>query len=281
MPLSPFKEALDKLRRRLPVGADLGSSQWADVPVALRERAFFSARVTNLKIAQDLKTMAESILNPIQVQRPDRVTDGNPQGFVTTGENLASARTKLKEMLQRLGYNPGDKAGTIQDLSSDGRLNLVLKQNVESAQGFGNFLQGTADGALDVFPAQELFRAEERKDERPWPTRWMQAGGQIFGGRMIALKADPIWEAISAFGVPWPPFDFNSGMWVRDIGRDEAIELGLLTAEDPAPVPEQKFNDRLQARVEDIDPDLLASLQQSFGAQFRIADGIASWTEAA
>jgi hypothetical protein len=43
----------------------------------------------------------------------------------------------------------------------------------------------------------------------------MQAGGQIFGGRMIALKSDPIWTAISAFGTPYPPFDYNSGMWVH------------------------------------------------------------------
>ena len=42
--MNPFAEALAKLSSRTPQAADLSSSQWADVPLALRERAFFSAR---------------------------------------------------------------------------------------------------------------------------------------------------------------------------------------------------------------------------------------------
>ena len=43
--ISPFKEALAKHRSRVPVGADLSSSQWGDVPLALRDRAFFGVLV--------------------------------------------------------------------------------------------------------------------------------------------------------------------------------------------------------------------------------------------
>ena len=164
--MNPFAEALSQLSRRTPQAADLSSSQWADVPLALRERAFFSARVTNAQYLQNIKDRVESILNPRTVQR-----DGRP---VTEGLNLASARAELKLVLQSIGYNPGEKAGGLEDLSSDARLNLQLKQNVESAQGFGNFLQGQAEGALDAFPAQELFRAEDREEPRNWPTRWMR-----------------------------------------------------------------------------------------------------------
>ena len=259
------------------MGADLSSSQWADVPLALRERAFFSARVTNAGYAQQLKDLVGSILNPVQARREDRVTPQNPEGFVTVGENLASARAKAKLELQRLGYNPGEKAGGIQDLSSDRRIELQLTHNVESAQGFGNFLQGQAEGALDAFPAQELFRAEDRDDKRPWPTRWMQAGGQIFGGRMIALKTDGLWERISAFGTPWPPYDFNSGMYVRDIDRAEAIALGLMTETDTVEPVVEKFNAKLEASLVNIDPELQDSLARSFGSQVIIDDGRARW----
>jgi hypothetical protein len=281
MPLNPFKEALAKLRQRTPIGADLSSSQWADVPLALRERAFFSARVTNTGYAQQLKDLAESILNPVQERRADRVTPQNPEGFVTTGENLASARAKAKLELQRLAYDPGEKAGGIEDLSSDRRIELQLKQNVESAQGFGGFLQGQSEGALDAFPAQELFRAEDREEPRNWPTRWMQGGGQIFGGRMIALKSDAVWEAISAFGTPYPPFDFNSGMWVRDIDRAEAIDLGLMSETDSAEPVVENFNARLEASVQNVSPDLLQSLQESFGSRVVVEGGRVRWAASA
>ncbi len=279
MPI-PFKEAVAKLASRTSVGADLSSSQWADVPLALRERAFFSARVTNAQYAQQLKDLVGSILNPQQIRRADRVTAENPEGFVTVGENLASARLKAKEELQRLGYDPGDQAGTIQDLSSDRRIELQLTHNVESAQGFGSYLQGQSEGALDAFPAQELFRAEDRKEERPWSTRWMQAGGQIFSGRMVALKSDPIWEAISAFGTPYPPFDFNSGMWVRDIPRSESIDLGLLDADETVEPVVEKFNAKLEAGTANLSPELIASLQKSFSAKVVIKGDHIHWNTA-
>lgn len=279
--MNPFAEALAKLSSRTPQAADLSSSQWADVPLALRERAFFSARVTNVQYAQQLKDLAESILNPVQIRREDRVTPQNPEGFVTVGENMATAREKARAALAGFSYDPGEKAGGIQDLSSDARLNLQLKTNVESAQGFGNFLQGQAEGALDAFPAQELFRAEDREEPRNWPTRWMQAGGQIFNGRMIALKSDAVWEAISAFGTPYPPFDFNSGMWVRDIDRLEAIDLGLMSETDSAEPVVEKFNAKLEASVQNIEPDLLKSLKESFGDKVVAEGGRVRWAASA
>lgn len=267
---SPFTEALQKLAQRGVVPADLSSSQWADVPAALRERAFFSARVQNAAYLQEIKSRVESILNP----RTETREDGSP---VTRGINPATARAELKQLLQGMNYDPGEKAGGIEDLGSDRRLELQLKQNVESAQGFGNFLQGQAEGAIDAFPAQELFRAEDRKEPRAWPTRWMQAGGQIFGGRMIALKNDPIWERISAFDTPWPPFDFNSGMWVRDVARAEAVELGLLEENETVAPAVEDFNARLESSAEGLDGDLLASLQQSFGDKIAIDGGKVRW----
>ena len=45
---------------------------------------------------------------------------------------------------------------------------------------------------------------------------------------MIALKNDPVWTALSRFGRPWPPFDYDSGMGIADIDRETAETLGLL-----------------------------------------------------
>lgn len=275
--MNPFTEALQKLAGKTIVTADLSSSQWADVPRGLRERALFSARVTNLQHAQELLDGVTSILNPQTVRRADRITPENPEGYVTEGKNDATVRAEMKQLLQRLNYNPVEKAGGIQDLGSDARINLQLRMNVESAQGFGQFLQGQSGGALDAFPAQELFRAEDREEPRNWPTRWMQAGGQIFGGRMIALKNDPIWSAISAFGNPYPPFDFNSGMWTRDVSREEAIELGLLGEDEVIEPVVADYNAGLEASVKNVNPDLVQTLRQSFGDQIVIEGDTVRW----
>lgn len=276
--MPPFADALAKFAARTVIGADLSSSQWAEVPQGLRERAIFSARVTNLQLVQTIKDGVTSILDPQTVRRADRVTPENPEGFVTEGKNDATVRAEIKQLLQRIGYDPGAKAGGIQDLSSDGRINLQIRMNVESAQGYGQWLQGQAEGAIDAFPAQELFRAEDREEPRNWPTRWMQAGGQIFpGGRMIALKNDPIWTAISAFENPFPPFDYNSGMWVRDVSREEAIALGLLGENETIEPIVADYNDGLEASVKNVDPELLRTLQQNFGEQIVIEGDAVKW----
>lgn len=279
--MPPFTEALAQLSARILVPADLSSAQWSGVPRALRQRALFSARVTIAQLLQGIRDSVESIANPQTVRRADRVTPENPEGFVTEGKNDATARAEIKQLLQRLGYNPGEKAGGIEDLSSDARINLQLRMNVESAQGYGQWLQGQAPGAIDAFPAQELFRAEEREEPRTWPTRWMQAGGQIFNGRMIALKNDPIWSAISAFGNPFPPFDFRSGMWTRDVSREEAIALGLLGENETVAPAVAEFNAGLEASMRGVKPELLQSLQQSFGDRIVIDGDRVRWRSAA
>jgi hypothetical protein len=108
---------------------------------------------------------------------------------------------------------------------------LLIEIQKQLTDGYRNWMQGQE--VLDAFPAQELFQAEADKDfGANWPSRWVCAGGQLYATRMIALKNDPVWCKISTFGLPYPPFDLNSGMWVRDVDRDEAETLGLIGPRD-------------------------------------------------
>lgn len=181
------------------------------------------------------------------------------------------------------------------------RINLQLEQNTKSAQGFGQHVQGTAPGVIDAFPAQELYRAEDREEPRDWEQRWQDAGGTIYGGRMIAMKADPVWEKISAFGVAWPPYDYGSGMWVRDIDREEAVALGLMQESDQVPTPAADFGlgvpepelketptahheaiGQINEQLEDFVPENLrtaASLREDCPAQFRSSPLSQLWKE--
>ena len=126
-------------------------------------------------------------------------------------------------------------------LLNDDYFNLIINQNVESVQGYGQHLQSLQ--VIDAYPAQELYRLEDRDEPRDWESRWSAAGGTFYDGRMVALKGDAVWTAISAFQTPWPPYDFNSGMWVKDVDRNDAIALGLMpTTEQGTP---KSWNDTL------------------------------------
>jgi hypothetical protein len=141
------------------------------------------------------------------------------------------------------------------------------------AQGYGNFVADQDPDRLDAWPAQELYRLESRKVPRDWVGRWLDAGGTPTNdGRMIALKNDPIWSEISDFKLPYPPFAFGSGMWVRDISRSEAQELGIIAPNDEVPPADLPgLNAGLQASVESLSPDLQTALA-SLG--YTIAKGI-------
>lgn len=239
--------------------SSMKSADWSSVQAGLRDRAFFSATVDD---ARRLAVMREAASK------------------VAAGELDASqARLAIREALAQTGYAPDDgMEGGLQDLSSRRRLDLILKTNVAEARGYVRYIEGTSEGALAAFPCQELVRVQDRKAKRDWATRWKGAGGALHEGRMVALKTDPIWTAISRFGHPWPPFDFGSGMGLRDVARSEAIRLGVVAADDPPPKPPAppKFNDGLSAPL----PDKKASkpvedlLRARLGSQVSVQEGM-------
>jgi hypothetical protein len=95
---------------------------------------------------------------------------------------------------------------------------------------------------------------------------------------MIALKDSEVWSRISRFGTPWPPFDFNSGMGVRNIGRRECVRLGLIQPEQRVSDPRQEFSldDSVAANVADWDAELARRLQevleQGLQSEFQVND---------
>lgn len=249
---APFSEAVKIMAQKKILPTTLDSAGIRELDANLRRASMFSAKTTNEYLLGKYQTLVESIINPATEQREDRVTEANPQGNVTTGYNPATARLAIKNFLQEIGYAPeADEAGTIKDLSSDARINLVVETNTELAQGAGRFIQMNDADVLDQFPAQELFRLEGRHKQRDWEDRWRtaaEASGDDDAlnalesfGRMVALKSSPIWDSLGssdlfddALDNPYPPFAFNSGMWVRSVNRADAEDLGLIGAGDKA-----------------------------------------------
>ena len=274
----PFSEAIHYQAVKELLPTVLSSKELMRLPVAIRERSFFAAKVMDARFLQKGANLCDDILNPHSVTRADGTS-------AIEGMSMSKARALLKEYQDSIGYTaPEGKAGTIEDLSSDARLNLIVKMNVGFAQGYGQWKQGQSPDVLDEFPCQELYRREDRIEPRDWESRWSEAGGDFYpgdsdypSGRMIARKDDPIWEAISAFGIPYPPFDYNSGMDVMDVSRDEAIELGVITEDEDSPDPDEDsdFNDDLETSVQDLEDFLQKPLAESVGLKFELTpDGI-------
>ena len=202
--------AAEKILKKALIGSSLNSREWNLVQAGLRDRAFISSQGESMRILHAARRMVA-----------DRA-----------GGQLSASeiRRDLRKVISSTGYRPPEgKEGTLQDLYSKRRLDTIIRTNVEQARGYVRHLDGMKPGAFAAFPGQELIRVRERKEKRDWATRWKNAGGQFYNGRMIALRDDPIWERISVFGNPFPPFDWGSGMGVRAVSRRDSIALGVVT----------------------------------------------------
>ncbi len=119
--------------------------------------------------------------------------------------------------------------GTIQDLRSVRRMKVALETNVRMAQGKARWERFSGN---EQFPAMELVRIEARRVPREWAMIWAEeAAGyprtEVCVEPPMALHGSGIWLDISRFGVPWPPYNFGSGMGQKPVARDRAMEVGL------------------------------------------------------
>jgi hypothetical protein len=256
------KTAIEAFAIKTEIPSWARTMQWETVPEAIRRRAFFSAAVGD---AQALSTGRQAVA---------KLLAGASQDGKLYRRDIAVR--ELQAMMRERGLDTGDP-DALTNPAAERRAALVLDINRAQAQGYARFRRSSSGGALLAFPCQELVRVREVVEPRDWPHRWAAAGGDFVGPerRMIARKTDPLWEAISRFGTPYPPFDFNSGMGLRDISRREAAELGVIGADYVAERdPVADFNATVQADVTGVQPELLGQLIALFGDAVEIVEGI-------
>lgn len=251
-----FRDALEAraVKTKLPTGLRTKDLQRLSAPV--RERAFFSAGVENVRFLDEA----------------DKLIEGLIRGDISP----ADARVTLDRVLAKEGMLDPDRklSGDLQELSSRRRQDVLLDTNVRQARGYGQWKIEQEPQTLNLWPAKELIRVANREVPREWRARWQSRGGSIFNGRMVALKNAPIWSRISRFSLPYPPFDFNSGMGTRAIDREEAQSLGLI-AEDDDMVPEDRgFNKDLESSLDIRSQRLRDRVAQELQGIATIQDGV-------
>lgn len=225
-----------------PTATDLSSRQLREAwDAKIMDHALTSARTTSQSyleaVKRELVDIASRQVNPLV------------------------AETRLKATLQNLGYRPEvgfpdasgrvppATPGSMRDLSSSRRIQLIIDTNEKQARSLGQIAASESPEALMTDPAWELRRTGARKKPRgDWRRRWDEAGKACgWKGaahtRMVALKTSPIWQKLAegaggykdTIGAPYPPFAFGSGLaWVNfdwddweDLCKREGIPDGL------------------------------------------------------
>lgn len=276
-----LREAVQLLSGKTPIGSILRTAEWQKIPLELRLRALFSAGVESARVLQRIHDALNlAITNARGQAEGARKGTGEPGTFKMNRQKFIA---DIRELALAEGLVPADDAleGTLQDITSEARLDLIFRTNMEQAREYAFWKRGQKQTILDAWPAQELIRVEPRRVPRNWEERWVAAGGEFHQGRMVALKTDEIWTRLSRFGTPWPPFDFNSGMGLKEINREEAIDLGLIEKDEAVEPMEEQFNSRLKASVRGLNPTFKDALKTIFGEQIDVSGDDVQWVLAA
>ena len=238
------------IERKQAIATDLTTREMQELSCQIRERAFWSATVNNAKV-----------VNTMQRACAD---------FAKGNLSMSDARLAIQKALDSVGYKPADGTkGSIRDLNTFRRQDLILRTNLEMAQGYARSAEAQED--LDIYPCYELIRVKQARQPRDWKSRWKAAGGKLYGGKMIAEVNDPIWSKISRFGNPYPPFDFNSGMGLRDVSRGEAVRCGAISEDsfaEPKDIP--SINESLESEIRGASESLKADISEKL-------KGLAKW----
>jgi hypothetical protein len=225
------------------------------VPVALRERAFFSSQVENARFLQRARDTITDFMTGARETLPDGQT------MLKTGSRAAFVE-QMREFALSEGMGPLEEgfAGGLRDITSEKRLGLIFNVQNQQADDYGYWRQGMDPDVLNEFPAQRFIRVQEVKVERK---------SHIPHENQVYLKTDPIWATVinKDFGVPWGPWGWGCGHDVEDVDRDEAESLGLVKAGQELEPDRKSFNENLQASAATLDPDLRDKLLSEFGNQ--------------
>ena len=279
--VAPLTTAVRRIGGKTPLGAKLSSKEWGNVPLAVRERAFFSAKVES---ARFLQSAQELIAGNVRMQK-ERIA---PSKVARGGEAVISRDSFIGDMHDlavKLGLNTtpdGKYTGTVRDIRSVPRLGMIYDMQRQQAFEYSRWKMGQDSDVLNEFPAQRLLRSTADEPRQPpyWENRWQRAciaGGDrkalaLFRstGEIAALKTSRAWVELSAFGTPWPPFDFGSQRTLEDVDRDEAVLLGLISKEKRMKPVDIDFNRHVEASIEGLSPETRRLLKDAFGSTVQI-----------
>jgi hypothetical protein len=268
-----FQDAIRFLLEKDPNPAEWDSAEWAMERPSVRVKSFFSAKVEDARFLD----RAQGFLFDFMAGTTEKVV--SPEGVesiaLRAGGRAEFVRSMRAFMVKEGMAAPEEFAAVnqedVQDIRSLARLNLIFDTNVRSAYGFGNWKQGMKPAVRYRFPAARFIRTRGVMIPR---LRHANSEG------MVRLKTDRAWWAdyqndplIGGFGVPWPPYGFNSGMDQQDVSREEAKRLGLKVDKPSEPKGENlpSLADTNIASVKGMDPEIKKRLLAEINGKIEVS----------
>jgi hypothetical protein len=202
MPTDP-EAARRYLQQLLISPTTLSSSQIADTwSPEVRAAAMFSATTARDDALEELR---QEILATMNVLTP---IDG-----VVSGNDLASARLRFQNWLADNGWErpEGVEPGSIADLSSARRIDLIINTKVQQAYAVGDYRQQQTQEARALYPYLR-YVADPRPTRRP--DHWRLNG-------LILPKDHLFWRGHTG------PWDYNCFCTVEELSQDEAEAEGI------------------------------------------------------
>ncbi len=276
----PFTEAVTYLADKVPVGSPYSSAEWAARHPEVRTKAFFSARVENVRFLERGQKLLDDFLSK-------SVEDFTNDEGVTSKRLKVGSRADFVRQMREFQIKEGmaterDFRGVqtdITDITQLSRLQLIFDTNIRQSFGYGRWLQGMNPVVLDAFPASRFVRLPGSIEKR---VRHVESEGEV------RLKTDQAYwaeyqnsEEIGGFGVSWPPYGFNSNMTQRDVTRKEAESMGLLKKgervvnvpiTDLQQVPQPaaattSLTDKVRADLTNVDPAIVEQFKRSIAPE--------------
>lgn len=278
-----FEEAIKKLKSRKEIASRLTSKQWAELSSAIRDRSFFSSRVASARflsyakkqLVDFLEGKTEDVFSPEGM--PSKAFKvGGRADFVKLIQDLALEEGMGDPLPNGLGRGQRGLIPEITDLATNRRLKLIYDANIQSAYGYANFEASVDPSVTNAYPAWRFVRVGWVETPRPLH---QQNEGQV------RLKDDTkFWlemnnKDIGGFQVPHGPWGFNSQMDVEEVGRREAVSLGLIKKDEKIKSPKSAFNKKLSVNKDSMDSGIFKKLRKALGKSMKLKGNKLLWAK--
>lgn len=281
--IAPIKteEAFKRLKARKEIGSRMTSKQWGEIPAAIRDRSFFASRVASARFLSSAKKFLLDVMlkTKEEVVSPDGVKSvafkaGGRAGFVKQMQDFAISEGMGDPLPDGVGRGDRGIIPEITDISSNRRLKLIYDTNIRSAYGYGNFEASVDPAISQTYPAWRFIRVGYVKEPRPLHKKYEG---------VVRRKDDTkFWlemnkKEIGGFGVPHAPWGFNSEMGVQEVGRREAIELGIIKKTQKIRSIKSAFNTKLSVSEKRMDSGIFKKLKKAMGKKMKLSAGKLLW----
>lgn len=226
----------------------LSSAELAKMRAEVRTGAFFSARIEDVHYLDGLRQFVqqgidEGLTEGEFIYRVRAWLESNAHSL---GEDYTAPSVRLDEWKREevVKYER-----SVRNIDSLARLRLIFRTQAEMCAGVTEWRRGMEDEQVQLFPAWRFIRRPGAKTFRADHVEHEDA---------VRLKTDlAFWIArnnpeFGGFGNPWPPFGFNSWMWIVPVSRSECESLGLLRAGQKVKSLPKKAREKWLNRVDAV-----------------------------